>query len=217
VSHAKYTKQLISKIEPLPKTVMNTKLFNTLYIDVMKMLRENLPGNLFYHTPEHTIDVINASEQIGISERCSDEEILLLKTAALFHDTGYIRDMREHEKLGCEIADEILTMHGVSKEDIKVISALIMATKVPQQPMSKLEEIICDADLDYLGRDDYFSIAENLHREFLAYEKIKDEKDWMQLQLSFLQSHKYFTRTCINLRQQIVEENLKKIREAVAN
>jgi len=191
---------------------MNTKLFNTLYEDVLKMLRENLPVNLFYHTPEHTIDVINAAERISKSEGCSDEEVLLLKTAALFHDTGYLRDMREHEKRGCEIANEILDKHGVDKEEISIICALIMATKVPQQPNTKLEEIICDADLDYLGRDDYFSIAETLQREFLACEKIKNDRDWMQLQVAFLQSHKYFTRTCINLRQPVAEEHLKKIR-----
>ena len=196
---------------------MNTKLFNTLYIDIIKMLRENLPENLFYHTPEHTIDVVNSAERIGKSEGCNDQEILLLKTAALFHDTGYIRDMREHEKHGCVIADEVLSSQGISKDEIRVISELIMATKVPQQPKSKLEEIICDADLDYLGRDDYFSIAETLHREFLAYDKIKDERDWMQLQLNFLQSHKYFTKTCINLRQPVVADNVKKIREAVVD
>lgn len=194
---------------------MNAKLFDTLYQDVMKMLREKLPENLFYHAPEHTSDVIDAAERIGTSEDCNDEEILLLKMAALFHDTGYLRDMREHEKLGCEIATETLGKNGVSKDDIDIICGLIMATKVPQQPKTKLEEIICDADLDYLGRDDYFSIAENLHREFLAYEKIKDDRDWMQLQLTFLQSHKYFTQTCIKLRQPVADENLRRIRETV--
>jgi uncharacterized protein len=194
---------------------MNTNLYNTLYKDVIKMLRENLPKNLFYHTPEHTMDVVRAAERIAISEGCNDDEVLLLKTAALFHDTGYIRDMREHEKHGCIIAAEILGEHGINSEEIGAVSALIMATKVPQLPQTKLEQIICDADLDYLGRNDYFSIAENLHREFLAYEKIKDEKDWMQLQVKFLQSHKYFTDTCIRSRQPVADENLKKIRETV--
>jgi uncharacterized protein len=194
---------------------MNTKLYNTLYKDVIKLLRENLPKNLFYHTPEHTMDVVRAAERIAIGEGCNADEVLLLKTAALFHDTGYMRDMREHEKHGCIIAAELLGEHGVTKEEIDAVNALIMATKVPQQPQTKLEQIICDADLDYLGRDDYFSIAENLHREFLAYEKIKDERDWMQLQLKFLQSHKYFTDTSIRSRQPVADENLKKIRETV--
>ena len=196
---------------------MNDQQFDKLKETVMKMLREKLPRNLFYHCPEHTLDVIDAVERIAIAEHCNPGEIILLKTAALFHDTGYIRDMREHEKHGCDIATEMLAAIPVDAKQVNVICLLIMATKVPQMPASKLEEIICDADLDYLGRDDYFPIAENLHREFKAYEKIKDEKDWMQLQLNFLQSHKYFTPTCIHLRQPGVNSNIKKIREAVEN
>lgn len=194
---------------------MNANLFNTLYPDVMRLLREKLPENLYYHTPEHTLDVITSVERIAIGEGCSADQVLLLKVAALFHDAGYTRDKREHEKHGCIIATEVLGNLGVSKEDIDAVCKLIMATKVPQQPHSILEEIICDADLDYLGRNDYFSIAENLHREFIACGKIKDEREWMQLQLEFLEGHKYFTNTCVKTRQPVAEENLRKIRETV--
>jgi len=194
---------------------MNNELFDTLYKDVMKMLREKLPANLFYHSPEHTMDVIRASERIAISEKCSPAEVLLIKTAALFHDTGYVQDMREHEKSGCEIVSRMLAPHGIPKPEIDIVCNLIMATKVPQEPKSKLEKIVCDADLDYLGRDDYFSIAENLRREFSAFDKVKDEKDWIQLQVNFLQSHSYFTETSIRERQPGVISNLKKIKEAV--
>ncbi|CAN5495782.1 hypothetical protein BH11BAC1_BH11BAC1_09910 [soil metagenome] len=195
---------------------MDAQLFDNLKNKVLKMLREKLPRNLFYHSPEHTLDVIEAVERIALAEHCSQDELLLLKTASLFHDTGYILDMREHEKHGCEIAMEMLTASHVLAEEVKIICGLIMATKVPQTPSTRLEEIICDADLDYLGRDDYFPIAENLHKEFLAHEKIKTEKDWIQLQLNFLQAHKYFTKSCIKLRQPGVELNIRKIREAVS-
>ena len=92
-----------------------------------------------------------------------------------------------------------------------------MATKIPQSPKTELERIICDADLDYLGRTDYFPISENLHREFLAFEKIKNDKDWIELQQIFLQSHTYFTKTSVALRQTGVEENLRKIGEKAEN
>ena len=194
---------------------MNEQLFSILYTDVMKMLREELPSNLFYHNPEHTADVVQASSRIAMAENCTPHEILLIKSAALFHDTGYVRDMREHEKHGCDIAKERLDLHKASAEDINTICGLIMVTKVPQLPGNKLEEIICDADLDYLGRDDYFPIADNLYREFVALEKIKSEKDWIQLQVNFLQAHKYFTASSIRLRQAKADSNLRKLMEAV--
>ncbi len=194
---------------------MNEDTFKTVYKDVMKMLRENLPANLFYHCPEHTSDVIKSAERIAFSENCSAEEILLLKTAALFHDTGYVRDMRDHEKQGCDIAKEMLSANKIEQNEIDLICDLIMATKVPQNPKAKLEQIICDADLDYLGRDDYFFIAENLHREFLSFGKIGSELEWIQLQINFLQSHIYFTQSSVRLRQPKVEEHLKRIRETI--
>ena len=123
---------------------MNLSLFETLRKDVMKILKESLPENLFYHSPEHTLDVIESTERIALAEHCSTEEILLLKTAGLFHDTGYTRDMREHEKHGCDIAMEMLSSQGVDQKEIIIICGLIMVTKVPQSPKTKLEEIICD-------------------------------------------------------------------------
>ncbi len=194
---------------------MDDKLFDKLYPLVMKMLRDQLPPHLYYHNPEHTIDVIESAERIAVSEECSRDEILLLKIAALFHDTGYVLDMRDHERHGCEIANEMLSVHLVQPAKINVICSLIMSTKVPQSPQTKLEEIICDADLDYLGRSDYFPIAENLYREFRAFEKINSEKDWIDLQLNFLRSHTYFTKTSVKLRQSGKQENLVKIRVAL--
>ena len=196
---------------------MDDKLFDKLYPLVIKMLRDQLPAHLYYHSPEHTIDVIESAERIAVSEGCSLEEISLLKLAALFHDTGYVKDMREHEKHGCEIAREMLSAKHVDTEKISIICEIIMATKIPQSPKTKLERIICDADLDYLGRTDYFPISENLHREFLAFEKIKNDKDWIELQQIFLQSHTYFTKTSVALRQTGVEENLRKIGEKAEN
>ena len=104
----------------------------------MKMLRDQLPPHLYDHNPEHTIDVIESAERIAVSEECSRDEILLLKIAALFHDTGYVKDMRAHERHGCEIANEMLSVHLVQPAKINVICSLIMATKVPQSPQTKI-------------------------------------------------------------------------------
>jgi hypothetical protein len=73
---------------------------------------------------------------------------------------------------------------------------MIMATKIPQSPTNPLEEIICDADVDYLGRDDFERISNSLKDEFLVYGVIKSEADWNPLQIRFFEMHAYFTETC---------------------
>ena len=89
---------------------------------------------------------------------------------------------------------------------------MIMATKIPQSPKNKLEKIICDADLDYLGRDDFEVISNNLYTEFLDFGIVKDHNDWMQKQIGFLEFHLYFTKSSQQLRQPKKMERLTKIK-----
>jgi uncharacterized protein len=92
---------------------------------------------------------------------------------------------------------------------------MIRATKVPQQPNNLLEEIICDADLDYLGRDDFFKTGEGLYSEFLEQKIVSDELSWNQLQVRFLENHHYFTPTSINRRQKEKQKNLEAIKAKI--
>lgn len=190
---------------------MEQSIFSSVKEQVMEMLVKKLPENLFYHSPRHTLDVVMSAERIAKSEGFSINDTLLVKTAALFHDTGYVLDMREHEKNSCIIAHQLLSAHSVSTEEIEKICAIIMATKIPQAPTNKLEAVMCDADLDYLGRSDYFKIAQELYREFKAFGKINNDLEWNALQVYFLQSHNYFTKTCVETNDLKKKENLNVI------
>ena len=182
---------------------------------ILEILKEKLPSNLYYHNYEHTIDVLEAAERIAKAENSSEEEILLIKTAAVFHDVGYIFSRENHEQKSCMMASEMLAERGVEKNIIEKICELILATKFPHKPKNKLEEIICDADLDYLGRDDYFPNSRNLLKEFIDSGMIKSEVDWKKMQVKFLETHHYFTKTAIETRKSKKEEHLKMIKESI--
>ena len=79
-----------------------------------------------------------------------------------------------------------------------------------QDPQNKLQQIICDADLDYLGRDDFHQISDTLRRELRDHGKINSDRLWDELQIKFLEAHQYFTKSAIKLRQ---EKKLKHIEE----
>ena len=81
-----------------------------------------------------------------------------------------------------------------------IICGMIMATKIPQTPLTKLEEIICDADLDYFGRDDFFPIANTLFLELKARDFVASEYEWNKIQIKFFKQHRYFTDTTKKLR-----------------
>lgn len=182
---------------------------------IVKKLNLELSSDLYYHGFHHTVDVLNATKKIIEFEGIKGEDAELLKTAALFHDCGFLRQYKNHEEVGCNIAREVLPSYGYNMGQIDAVCGMIMATKVPQNPQNHLEEIICDADLDYLGRDDFEYIAATLYRELKENNLIANEQDWNRLQLKFLTAHKYFTNFGITLREPEKQKHIEYIRKIV--
>lgn len=180
---------------------------------VFGQLSEKLPKHLYYHSLEHTKDVVNEAVRIGNSEGLNEHELLLLKIAALYHDNGFIRSPHEHEKVSCEIAREQLKNTILTENDIDEVCLAIMATKIKQSPMNAISEILCDADLDYLGRDDFEEIGNRLYQEIKFNNQHFTELDWNKLQISFLESHHFFTKTSIALRTAPKMHHLDKLKK----
>lgn len=183
---------------------------------IIQKLQEELPEHLSYHSVAHVLDVIEATIRIAAGEGISGEALVLLKTAALFHDTGFLFGAKEHEQKSCEIAETYLPGFGYDQVQIGKIKGMIMATKIPQMPNNHLEQILADADLDYLGRDDFFTIGNKLYDELAMFGIITNERDWNLLQERFLESHNYHTATAINSRNAKKQENLDIIKSKLA-
>ena len=179
------------------------------------MLREKLPADLDYHNYEHTLDVLQAAERIAIEEKTGSDDLELLRTAAVLHDSGYINSRVEHEEESCRIAEKLLSSYGIEQEFIDKVCELIRATKVPHNPKNKLSQILCDADLDYLGREDFFPISHTVYLEFKRFGVVKDEAEWNKLQIRFFKSHKYFTPTANRTRNQKKMEHLEMLKALV--
>lgn len=182
---------------------------------ILDKLEKELPLYLYYHNVKHTVDVVTEVELIGWAEGCSDEEVLLLKTAGLFHDAGHTIGYDGHEALGCQLAREFLPQYGYSEEHIGKICDIIMATQMPPEPSSLLEKIICDADLDYLGRSDMIPVSNTLFKELKEQEKIGSFNDWNKLQLKFISGHQYFTKTARSLREVNKQKQIERIRNLI--
>jgi len=110
------------------------------------------------------------------------------------------------------MAEDILPKYGYTPEQIEQVKELIYATIIPHQPKNKLEKIICDADLDYLGRDDFYEISDSLRRELRDHGKINSDRLWDEIQVKFLTQHKYFTKSAIKMRTAKKEEHLQAIK-----
>lgn len=184
---------------------------------ILSRLRTELSEQLLYHGLSHTLDVLQAAKSLCESEGVRGHSATLVKTAALFHDAGFVHNKHAgHEYEGCLIARAALPGFGYTSADIETICGMIMATKIPQSPTNLLEQIICDADLDYLGRPDFYQIGTALFQELTAYGLLHGEQAWNRLQVSFLTAHHFHTHTNKTQREPVKQQYLHALRELVA-
>ena len=180
---------------------------------IMKVLEKKLSPKLHYHSIAHTKDVCQAIEWLALSEGITDEGLFLLKSAATYHDAGFVESYEKNEPVGARMAEEILPGYGYSPQHIEQIKKLIFVTQIPHNPQNKMEEIICDADLDYLGREDFHEIADKLRLELREHGKINSDRQWDNIQVTFLTNHKYFTDTAKKNRDARKAKNLQEIKD----
>jgi uncharacterized protein len=180
---------------------------------VINKLKKELSSDLYYHSVFHTLDVHDAAVRVAKEENINGHELLLLRTAAYFHDSGLTITYAGHEEASMEIARNYLPEFGYTKDEIELISEMILKTKLPQSAKTKLEQILCDADLDYLGRDDFFMIAHRLRCEWNIYAKPTTLKEWYLIQALFLEKHEYFTESAKKLRCEKKNDNLQQVKE----
>ena len=178
---------------------------------VVELLKDNLPVCYYYHNHEHTLYVQEKAIQIGRHQNCTEKEMDLLSAAALWHDTGYISTYNGHEEASCVLAKKYLPQFGFSENELHKICGMIMATKVPQLPKTKLEEIIADADLEYLGTMDAAEKAELLFKELQSLTPSLTKVAWYKMQIAFIQTHHYFTRYCKINKEPVQQAYLKEL------
>lgn len=174
-----------------------------------RRMRHELPARLTYHNYDHTFnEVLPATLSLGDVYHLANDKMILLAMAAAYHDIGWVIQGINHEEISVQIVREVLPTMGFSDEDIEKIAGMIMATKLPQSPTNSLEEIMVDADLDVLGREDYWPRSEDLRLELALGGEDVSLEEWYARQKGFLESHTYYTTAAQILRNKQKQKNL---------
>ena len=182
-------------------------------------LARELSPHLTYHSLRHTIDdVLPAAQRLGEASALDDAQMLLLTTAALFHDTGFLLAYQAHEDHSILLARATLPDFGYHADQIEDIVDLIGATRMPQRPRGQLQQLLCDADLDLLGREDFMPLNRALLSELRHYSaRPIPENVWLYDQTRFLEEHHFFPPAALALRSAGQARNLTLMRAAVAS
>lgn len=179
---------------------------------VFDFLKTKLSPLLHYHNAEHTRDVMEAAMRLCELEKLDEEQSILVRTAALIHDTGFAEQYKRNEPIGAAFAEKWLPGFGYSHAQIKVVTELILATDITKQPEGPLQKILRDADLDYIGRHDFFSISQRLREELFQHGKSIKLVEWHLIEKDFLERHIYYTDSAYRLRNKGKHENLEEIK-----
>jgi uncharacterized protein len=183
----------------------------------LRRLAEELSPKLYYHSLWHTqSEVLPSAELLAELSGIEGEDLVLLRTAALYHDIGFVHQRVEHEQAGAAIAAEVLPNFGYSVLQVKRVCGMIMATRLPQSPTNLLEQLLADSDLDSLGRDDFMPRNHALREEWAAFGTFFTDEQWYSSQLRFLESHHYWSEAALKLRTDGKEYNKLTLRALLA-
>jgi uncharacterized protein len=175
----------------------------------LNRLANELPANITYHCLSHTRDdVIPAAMRLARLAGLPESDADLLRVAAAYHDLGFTEAPADHELCSMRIAAQVLPAFGFDGRSIERVMGIILATRLPQAPRHLIERLMADADLDGLGRDDFFERSAELLAERCAYGRAVSEEQWWREQIAFLTQHKYWTSYAENLRAEGKARNM---------
>ena len=183
---------------------------------IRDLFRNELPDGIKYHDANHTLHptkgVVAAANCIAISEKISDLDRELIIAAAYFHDSGFIREYGKNEPIASRMAGRILKLIGYKPNEIEKIQKMILATDLVVEPKTHVEKILCDADLDHFGRDDFFKLDAKLRegRRIRGLDVSDDEK-WYKGTLAVITNHQYYTESQKKLREKEKQKNIKRL------
>ncbi len=189
---------------------------------IRALFRDELPDGIKYHDADHTLHptrgVVAAANSIAISENISEHDRELLITAAYFHDTGYIREYDKNEPIAARMAGRILKLIGYKPNEIEKVQKMILATDLEVEPKTHVEKILCDADLDHFGREDFFKLDGKLREGRRARGlDVSDDAKWYKGTRAIITNHQYYTQSQKKLREKEKQKNIQRLLKKLEN
>ena len=194
---------------------MDTNALPSAELYVRKLFARFDKPYLLYHNLEHTERVVEHAREIALHYALPEDALYVVLTAAWFHDTGHLLgNIAEHEELGVRIMQEFLYGKQVVQPIIDKVAKCIMATKMPPQPVTLAEKILCDADTYHLGTEAFLKTDALVWQELeLRLEKTIDHKQ--ERSLRFLEEHTFFTDYCRELLEEGKRRNIASLKSRI--
>jgi predicted metal-dependent HD superfamily phosphohydrolase len=191
------------------------KVLNRVKTFVTELFSQRNLSFLVYHNLRHTETVVDRANEITSHLTIDDHERFCLISAAWFHDTGHLfNELAEHEKTGTDLMASFLKSFFIEEDIIGKTSNCIMATKIPSNPKTMIEKILCDADTYHFGTKEFRITDPKIYEEMEARLRIRID-DKINKSIRLLESHQFFTDYCQDLLNKGKQENIAFLKHSI--
>ena len=181
---------------------------------VTGLFDEKLAPRLVYHSFRHTAAVVKEARALGEAAGLGETDQEALVLAAWFHDTGYIDVYDGHEYRSMELAGEWLMAQGYPADRVELIQHIIRATHRDESADTELQQLLVDADMSSMGREEFFANAELLRAEWeTVLGQSYSNTEWAETQLNFLLSAKFHSDAAKDRYKEQFKDNIKEQRK----
>ena len=165
----------------------------TLKEQVLDLLQLKFPEDRHYFRgASHTINALSVVEEYIDNMRLGTYEAQILRMGVLMRDLAELNTI-EHGEDGIELVKKTMSDAGFTFVQTKVVSDLVKSSRRPHRPTNLLERIICDVDMEFLGREDHEEANEMFFQELLKNSLVSSREEWEQWQQDMLENYKYHT------------------------
>ena len=165
----------------------------TLKEQVLDLLQQKFPEDKhFYRGATHTINALQVVEEYIDNMRLGTYEAQILRLGVLMRDLGELNQIENGED-GIALVKKLMAESGFTFVQTKVVADLVKAARHPHRPTNLLERIICDVDMEYLGREDHEQASEMFFQELYRNSMVSSREEWDQWQQELLETHQYHT------------------------
>lgn len=193
-------------------TTQTTPLLQEVENYVVEFFATNFSKDYVFHDLEHTRQVVQAAMEIGQGYQLAEKDMTTLLLAAWFHDLGYSQGPANHEDRSIQYAVAFLEKKDFPAEDLQRVRGCIESTRVPQQPKTLLEQILCDADLSHLGQETYWERTGKVRQEMVFVQgTVMDDREWVDFEINFLQQHRFHTLVAAQLYDEEKQRHIRQL------
>ena len=180
---------------------------------VIQLLNVHLDSGFVYHNLPHTQHVVEKATELADLAQLDDAQKEILLISAWFHDTGFTKNIEDHETHSAALATQFLEKKSCPKDVINSVSDLILATRMDYTPKNDLEKFIRDADCAHIGSKNFNEVSELLRKEWeLKHNRTLSEGEWINENISFLtHNHKFNSDLAASLWDKGKSKNLSRL------